>query len=236
MERLIKVTINDFKLVFRDNSLLFFIFLPFLNVLVIRYGLPYAISLFEVLNDYVYLILMLISMQGSLAFGFIYSMVVIDEKDTQVAKVYGILPISQIGFVLFRLIAPLFFSAAATFSILLFQPFYEISLFANLVYSILTGLVSPLMVLVVSILSKNKIEGMTWQKLYNIPVSLPVLAFLVPVGFSYLFIIFPTYWAYQGFNNLINGRAFFIQFLIGFLYSLFWIIFVARRFTKTHFV
>ena len=46
------------------------------------------------------------TMQGSLIFGFIYSMVLIDEKDTNVAKVYGILPVSKFWFVIFRLIAP----------------------------------------------------------------------------------------------------------------------------------
>ena len=40
MEKLIKVAINDFKLVFRDNSLKFFFIFPILNLFVVRYGLP----------------------------------------------------------------------------------------------------------------------------------------------------------------------------------------------------
>ena len=77
MKRLLKVTINDFRLIFRDNSLKFFIVLPFLNVLVVRYGMPYAVELYPVLVDYVRLMLMMMSVQGSLAFGFIYSMVLL---------------------------------------------------------------------------------------------------------------------------------------------------------------
>ena len=66
-------------------------------------------------RDYIAVILMLATTQGSTAFGFIYSMVLVDEKDTQVAKVYGILPISKFWFVVFRLIPPFFLAALRHF-------------------------------------------------------------------------------------------------------------------------
>ncbi len=236
MEQLIKVAINDFKLVFRDNSLKFFFIFPLLNLLVICCGLPFVAENYEVLKDYISIILMAATMQSSLTFGFIYSMVLIDEKDTRVAKVYGILPVSKFWFVIFRLIAPFLLAAFATFLMLLIEPFYGISTVSNLIYSALAALSAPLMVLFVAITAKNKIEAMTWQKLFNIPVSLPLLAFFIPASFSFFFAIFPTHWAYQGFNNLINGGNFAIHFLIGFAYSLFLIVLFARKFSKIHFV
>jgi len=235
MEKLIKVAINDFKLVFRDNSLKFFFIFPILNLFVIRYGVPFAAESFEILKDYVAVILMAITMQGSLIFGFIYSMVLIDEKDTNVAKVYGILPVSKFWFVIFRLIAPFLFSTLATFLILLVEPFYGISIISNLIYSSLTGLVAPLMVLFVAIMSKNKIEGMTWQKLFNAPITLPLLAFFVPVSFSFVFAVFPTYWAFQGFSQMIANKSFAPYLLVGFVYSFLLIALLARRFSKSHF-
>lgn len=236
MEKLIKVAVNDFKLVFRDNSLKFFFIFPILNVFVVRYGFPYVAENFEILKDYISILLMAATMQNSLIFGFIYSMVLIDEKDTQVAKVYGILPVSKFWFVIFRLVAPFLFSTVATFLMLLAEPFYELSTLSNLIYATLAGLVAPLMILFIAITAKNKIEGMTWQKLFNIPISLPLLAFFVPVSFSFLFAIFPTYWAYQGFNNNINGESFSLYFLIGFAFSLFLIVLLARKFSRSHFV
>ncbi|MDQ3634204.1 MAG: hypothetical protein M3405_06800 [Acidobacteriota bacterium] len=235
MEKLIKVAINDFKLVFRDKSLRFFFIFPILNLLVVRYGFPFVIKSFPVLKDYIPIILMAVTMQGSMIFGFIYSMVLIDEKDTRVAKVYGILPISKFWFVIFRLIAPFLFSTLATFLILIVQPFYGLSIITNIFYSALTGLVAPMMVLFVAMMSKNKIEAMTWQKLFNLPVSLPLLAFFVPVTFSIFFTILPTHWAYQGFNNLINGEDFAIYLVVGFAYSFFLIYLMAQKFSKTHF-
>jgi len=235
MKKLIKVAVNDFRLVFRDNSLKIFIFLPLLILLVIRYGIPFVAGVYEGLQSYINIILMFATMQGSIAFGFIYSMVLVDEKDTGVAKVYGILPVSKSWFVVFRLIPPFFLGTTATFLLLLVEPFYGLPVVSNLVYSTLAGLVAPLMILFIAIVAKNKIEAMTWQKLFNIPLFLPVLAFFVPASFFALFAIFPTFWAYQGFNFLIEGGNFGAYMLIGFAHSILLLVLMVKRFTKNHF-
>jgi fluoroquinolone transport system permease protein len=162
-------------------------------------------------------------------------MILVDEKDTNVAKVYGILPVSKFWFVVFRLIPPFFLATLATFLLLLVEPFYGLPVIPNLVYSTLTGLIAPLMILFIGIIAKNKIEAMTWQKLFNIPLFLPVLAFYVPVSFSLVFAIFPTFWAYQGFNFLIKEGNFWVYILTGFAHSILLIILMVKRFTISHF-
>lgn len=235
MKKLLKVALNDFRLVFRDNSLKIFIFLPLLILLVTRYGVPYVAGIYEVLWDYIAAFLMLASMQGSIAFGFIYSMVLVDEKDTQVAKVYGILPVSKFWFTAFRLIPPFLLATLASFALLLVEPFYGLPLVSNLVYSALAGLVAPLMILFIAAVAKNKIEAMTWQKLFNIPLFLPVLAFYVPAPVSFFFAVFPTFWAYQGFDLLIEGGNFWVYMLIGFAYSILLLVLILKKFTESHF-
>jgi len=235
MKKLIKVAVNDFRLVFRDNSLKVFIALPLLNLVVIRYGVPYVAGIYEVVQDYINVILMLATMQGSIAFGFIYSMVLVDEKDTNVAKVYGILPVSKFWFVVFRLIPPFLLATIATFLLLLVEPFYGLPVFSNLVYSTLAGLVAPLMTLFVATVAKNKIEAMTWQKIFNLPIVLPIAAFYVPASFSFLFMIFPTFWAFQGLDSLINTGNFWLYMLIGFAQSILFTALLIQRFTRSHF-
>ncbi len=235
MEKLIKVAINDFKLVFRDSSLRFFFIFPILSLFVVRYGFREIADEFAVIRPYISVLMMAATMQNSLMFGFIYSMVLIDEKDTRVARVYGILPVSKFWFVIFRLIAPFLFATISTFVMLLVQPFYELPILANIFYSALAGLVAPLMVLFVATVANNKIEGMTWQKLFNLPTSLPLLAFFLPASFSFLFGILPTHWAYQGFNGMISGDAFVLYVLVGYIYSLLLIAVFGRRFSVSHF-
>ena len=235
MKRLAIVTINDLRLVFRDKSLRLFFIFPALTVLFVRFGLPAGVEEFVVLKDYVAIILMVMTTQGAGIFGFIYSMVLIDEKDTLVAKVYGVVPVSKIGFVLARLIAPFLFSALTTFFVLLFEPFYGIPILSNLLYSVLVGLLAPMVVLFVSILSKNKIEGMTWNKLSGMPIAIPLLSFFVPASYSPAFSFLPTYWAFQGFDKMIANESFVVYLAIGFVFSLVLIWLMAKRFTAIHF-
>ncbi len=236
MEKLIKVAINDFRLVFRDNSLKIFIALPLLTLVVVRYAVPYIAGIYEVVQDYIAVILMLASMQGSTAFGFIYSMVLVDEKDTNVAKVYGILPISKSWFVVFRLIPPFVLAALTTFFLLLVEPFYGMPIIPIFVYSLLAALVTPIMILFVATLASNKIEAMTWQKIFNLPLVLPILTFYVPALFSLLLALFPTFWAYRGLDSLINTGNFWLYMILGFSHSIFFLVLMIKRFTKDHFV
>jgi fluoroquinolone transport system permease protein len=236
MNKLIRITVNDFRLVFRDNSLKIFIALPLLTLLAVKYGVPYLVSVYGGLQEYVAFILMLATTQGSVAFGFIYSMVLVDEKDKNVASVYGILPVSKSLLIIFRLIPPFLLSTLATFLLLLVEPFYGLPIFANLAYSTLTGLVAPTMALFVVTAATNKIEAMTWQKLFNLPLTLPILAFFVPAPVAVLFAIFPTYWAYQAMGSLINGDAsFWVYLSIGILYSVLVLVILIERFVKRHF-
>ena len=235
MKTLVKVAVNDFRLVFRDNSLKIFLALPLFNLLAIRYGVPYVAGVYEFLRDYIPVILMFATMQSAVAFGFIYSMVLVDEKDTNVAKVYGILPVSKIWFVVFRLIPPFVLAALATFLLLLVEPFYNLPVFSNLVYSALAALVAPLMILFVAIFAANKIEAMTWQKLFNIPLYLPILAFFVPASFAFVLAIFPTFWTYQGFNFLIEGGNFWAYMLIGFAQNILFLALLINKFSTNHF-
>lgn len=235
LKKLIQVAINDFKLVFRDGSLRFFLVFPLLNLIVVRYGFTLVSESFPILKDYIHVLLMAATTQGSLMFGFIYSMILIDEKDTHVAKVYGVLPVSKFWFVIFRLLTPFLFSTIATVLMLLVEPFYGFSFFENVIYSMLTGLIAPTMALFVATIAKNKIEGMTWQKLFNLPTSLPLLVFFIPASFSFAFAVFPTHWAYQGLNQMILDGHYATFLSIGFLYSLLVISFLAQRFSKSHF-
>lgn len=235
METLIKVAINDFRLVFRDNSLKIFLALPLLTLVIVKYAVPYVVGIYESLQDYIPIILMMATTQGSTAFGFIYSTVLVDEKDTSVAKVYGILPISKVWFVVFRLIPPFVLATLTTFLLLLVEPFYGFPALQSLVYSMLVGLIVPLMIMFVAIPAKNKMEAMTWQKIFNLPIALPIAAFYVPVSFSFLFMIFPTFWAFQGLDSLINTGNFWLYMLIGFAQSILFIALLIQRFTRVHF-
>ena len=235
MKQLIKVSIADFKLIFRDPSLRIFLFLPALIFVVVNVFLPYLVGRFEGVIDYVPYVLIVATIENTQMFGFIYGMVLIEEKETEVAKVYGVLPVSKVWFILFRLIIPFLITAVLTWAVLISQPFYELPVALCLLFSLLSGLIVPVYALGISILSANKMSGMVWIKIFNIIVVLPVIAFFVPDGFSHLFGIFPTHWAFQGLNNVIEGEAMFINTFVAFIYFVVLMMVTVRQFSKVHF-
>ena len=115
------------------------------------------------------------------------------------------------------------------------QPFFDLPVVEVLIYSALTGLISPLIVLWVAIMSKNKMEAITWQKLSNTPIMLPLLALIIP-SYWYLFAISPTYWGYVAFEGMIDGDAFYLNISVGFAFSIALLIWLTKRFSKIHFV
>ena len=235
MSQLIFLSVTDFKLIFRDPSLRIFLTMPFLIFALILIALPKLVSSFEGVSAFTPIILMGATMQTSTMFGFIYSVVLIHEKDIEVAKVYGVLPVSQTGYVLSRMLIPFCISALMTFALLLVQPFYSFAILPMILLSILCGLMAPVFALFVTILSKNKMEGMTWFKLVNLLTSIPLVAFFIS-KYDFLFGVIPTHWAFQTLDHMVTGESIWIPLLIGFVYVLLLLYFIVRRFAKVHFV
>jgi fluoroquinolone transport system permease protein len=169
-------------------------------------------------------------------FGFIYSMVLIDEKETEVAKMYGVLPVSRVWYIIFRLLIPMLITTVITWIILIVQPFYDLSPYALGIFSFLAGLIVPVYVIGITNFSKNRMEGMVWIKVFNVVVLIPVAAFFVPGPLQHLFGIFPTHWAFQGMYSIIESNPYMWQLGLGFIYFTVLLIFVTQKFAKNHFI
>ena len=235
MRQLIFLSITDFKLIFRDPSLRVFLVMPLLIFAIVLVALPLLVASYSGVDKYVPIVLMGATMQTSTMFGFIYSMVFINEKEIQVAKVYGILPVSKTGFVTSRLVIPFTISTLTTFLMLVAQPFYSFSLLSMALLAILCGLLAPLLTLLVSIYSKNKMEGMTWFKFVNLLVSVPLAAFFI-AKYTVFFGVIPTHWAFQTLDKMILDENYFLPVFIGIAFVSALLIFVIKRFARVHFI
>ena len=234
MKNLLLLSITDFKLIFRDSSLRIFLAMPLLIIAIVLLAVPALIEEYPIVQDYVSYVLMGASLQTSTMFGFIYSMVLIHEKDIQVAKVYGILPVSKKGFIATRQVIQFVLSALVTFLLLQVQPFYIFRLEDIILFSLLCGLFAPLLTLSVTLFSKNKMIGMTWFKLMNLLVSVPLVGFFIPCC-AWAFAIIPTYWVFETLNRMVLGEMILIPVTIGFVASIGLLYFLIWRFSKSHF-
>ena len=71
MQKLIKLAVTDFKLIFRDPSLKSFLALPLILFAIVIFGLPYAVSELEVMKPYLNLIMVVILVENTQMFCFI---------------------------------------------------------------------------------------------------------------------------------------------------------------------
>lgn len=228
--------INDFKVVFREPSFRLFFFIPFLLIFVVNVFLPYLCENYPIVRDYIPYVLMGASIQTSTMFGFIYSMIFIDEKDTQVARVYGVLPVSKTFHLIARLTIPFAVATLFTWMILQFQPFYELPFLANLLVAMLAALLAPFIAVGVAVVSRNKVEGMTWLKVFNTPVIVPLLAFFVAPAYQLFFGLIPTHWTFQTLNNVIEQTSFWGNWIIGLSYHLLLLALLLRLFVRRHYL
>jgi fluoroquinolone transport system permease protein len=235
MKPFLSTAVNDFKLIFRDPSLRTFLFMPVLILLIVCFLCPYLKETYPEVAPYIIYIVIMSCTQASTMYGFIYSIVFLDERDTEVSKMYGVLPISKSGFLLNRLFAPYLLSTLTTFVILMLQPLYSLTVLGSVLFASLFGLLAPILALAVGTLANNKIEGMTWFKGLNLIVALPLAAFFLP-EYKYLFSFIPTFWAYTGMHHFIMHQGYLFYLSVGFLFTLLTLGLLVRFFVKRHFV
>ncbi|MEO1218024.1 MAG: hypothetical protein AAFY45_31130 [Bacteroidota bacterium] len=233
-KKLFQASFSDFKLIFRNPALRIFLGVPILVLLLVFLLVPYLIEKYPVIDGYTIFILMAALMQCSTMFGFIYCMVFIDEKDTGVAKVYGILPLNKILFMLVRLSFPVLYSSLFNILLLSLQSFVSISFFENVLISVLSAFIAPILGLLVAILSKNKMQGLTWFKIFNLFVNLPLLAFFFPTTKPLLSFL-PTFWPFQLLYQSSLNLDILLSAILGFSFCSVTIFLLTRRFTQLHY-
>jgi len=235
MKQFLITATNDFKLIFRDASLRTFLFMPILILLVVCFLCPYLKETYPEIAPYIIYIVITSCTQVSTMYGFIYSVVFLDERDTEVAKIYGILPISKSGFLLNRLLTPYLLSTITTFIILMLQPLYTLTIWGTFIFASLFSFLAPILALAVGGLANNKIEGMTWFKALNLIVSLPLIAFFLP-AYKYFFSVIPTFWIYMGMHHFMIKEGYLYFLIIGFILTFLTLGLLIRFFVKRHFV
>lgn len=236
MEKILKLAFTDFKLIFRDPSLYAFLVLPVFLYALLIWFVPRLVERYEVLVPYLPLFLVVGVIENTQVFSFISSMVLIDEKETNVATLYGIVPITNVQYIFSRFIFPFLFTVMLNIGLLALQPFYEIGWGTNIAISAFAAMVVPVYVLGINSLVENRMQGMITIKAFNMIVLLPVAAFFVPDGFVHLFGFLPTHWIFQSIANITEGAPFILFAIIGILYFGGLTVWLSRQFLRKHFV
>lgn len=236
MKKVLKLALIDFKLIFRDPSLRTFLFFPILLLGLIAWVLPSLVEKYDFLIPYIPVFMAVAVIENTQMFSFISSMVLIDEKESEVAKVYGIIPFTKFQYLVSRFLIPYFFTVGLNIVLFFVQPFYVISLVENLIISFLTALIVPVYVLGINSIVQNRMQGMVYIKAFNMLVLIPIAAFFVPEQIKNIFGILPTHWVFQSIDKISHNLPIGSVAAIGFLFFGILLWFVSRLFIRKHFV
>lgn len=236
MKRLIKLAIIDFKLIFRDPSLRVFIVLPVLLFALIIWAVPALVERYAFLEPYIPLMIVVAVIENTQMFSFISTMVLIDEKETEVAKNYAVVPLSKAEYIISRFIIPYLFTFLLNVVLFVVQPFFSISIGVNIALSAITALVVPAYALGVNSIVTNRMQGMVYVKAFNMIVLLPIAAFFVPDKFEHLFGFLPTHWIYQSIERVCLDMSATLFMTVGTLFFALFIWWISKQFIKKHFV
>ncbi len=236
MKKIFKLALTDFKLIFRDPSLRAFLVLPVVLFALVVWGLPALVGNYDFLVPYIPVFLIVCAIENTQTFSFISSMVLIDEKETEVAKAYGVVPMSKLEYLVSRLLIPYLFTVLLNIILFWVQPFYEIGFGANLALSFLAALVVPVYVLGINSVVENRMQGMVYIKAFNMLVLVPIAAFFLPEKFQHLFGIFPTHWVFQSIEQVVLGLSFGLMAVAGFAFLAVLLFGLSKLFIRKHFV
>jgi len=228
------IAVNDFKLIFRDATLKAFLILPVLLFVMAIWLVPILITKFDFLNEFINLILIVLIIENTQGFCIINSLLFIEEKETQTAKIYAILPISKYSLIFARLFLPYVLTVVFNLVLLSFQNFVNLSIIYSLIISLLAALIVPVYVLLMSSFAKNRLEGMVYIKLFNLLVLLPIAAFFITGSWKHLLGVLPTHWLFQSLDNGLNVSTSSKSILYALIYLFFSLIIL--RFSVTYFI
>lgn len=221
MNKYYSVIASDLRNTKREPTLLLMFVVPFIMLALIRFGLPALVDFVPVFGQYHKIIIAFFVLLNAVFPGFILSFIFLDEKDLQLISVLRVTPVSLKGVLLSRILFMLVFGFMGSLLILFFNGATNYTLIQNLAIAILSALNVPFLVLFISTIAKNKVEGLTLLKVVNVILFIPVAVFFLENSWENLLAIFPAYWVFQFMDAGINQTVVFtlgIIVLSGFNY------------------
>ncbi|MEM1324342.1 MAG: hypothetical protein AAGI23_00230 [Bacteroidota bacterium] len=207
MSQFIALAQGDFRQIFRDRTLLIFLFVPFILLAVVRSLVPYLTAQYPIVENYHVLVMMLVGVQTSVIFGFIVAFLILEEKDEQVLQVIRVLPISPSYFILYRVLFATIFSTVSAYIVIRFSGIAFPGEVNTALLAIQYGLVAPFIALLVATFAANKVEGMAFFKGVNLFLLLPIVTFFIKGIWQYAFAVIPTFWTYSFYEKSVEAAA-----------------------------
>jgi len=187
----------DVKRIVRDPFLILLAIVPLAITAAARATGPWVAAQFAGSLDMVVyweVALSILLLNTPLMLGFLYGMMLLDERDEGVLVAVALTPIGKSGFMIRRMLVPVIWSMATSLLVILIVPAATISNVLAAQLTLLLGLQAPLLGLFVAAFAANKVEGMALSKVGGVLIALGALAVLLATPWQWLAVWSPHFW------------------------------------------
>ena len=206
MNKIISLSVNDFRNIFREQVLYFmFVIAPILQFLVARFLVPYLGAKYAVIIPYYPIILMFLTLQVVGGIGFVIASMILDERDEDLIIVLRVMPLNANTFIIYRLGMAFLLTFLYGMLMILFTGLVELPFLHAVGAAFLFAFLGPIITISMAVFSSNKVEGLALYKGINVILSLPVASFFITSPIRYVFGIVPVFWSYHYFNEAVTG-------------------------------
>jgi len=223
----------------RDAMLRWMIFLPLLATLAMRLlpqlllarldgWLPFDLqALYKPLMGAIFLLLV------PFLWGMLSGFLLLDERDDRTLTALQITPLPMSAYLLYRLAFPAALSVVTTFFLFPLAGLATLSGGALFLLALLAAPLAPLIALLLAALAQNKVQGLAMTKASSLLLLPALVAYFLAAPWHWLLAAAPTFWATQAFWQALDGAPQFWLYLSGgFVYQLWLIVLLARRFER----
>ena len=221
MKKVIALSVNEFKNIYRDNFLVLIACLPVFIGLIFRFGVPIARKLllpyFDLSLHYPFMMSMLIILTPSM-FGWLTGFTLLDDRDEDILTYMSVTPVKKSGYVAFKIASPVVFTFFWTFVILIIAGLTPVNFLKLIPVAFMAALQAPIFALLLASFAKNKVEGLAIAKFGGMVFLAPFAAYFIKSHWSYLAGIIWPYWITKAY--LSTGLLYWASIIIGIIIHL----------------
>lgn len=259
MKKYIRLFRFEFKGILRDPLSLFMLGFPAILLFLSVFAFPRllrSLPPMEALTAQAVTLMMIMMAAafGSVLAGAMATFMLLDHKDEHTLHTIAATPMGLPGYLLFKMgyvfltavisvfivLAGTKLLAADAYQIMGARLFDRLSMVQIFLFSLVSGLIAPLLALLLGAVSKNKVEGFAWIKGSGLLAFIPMLLLLPAFSgaMQYILGVFPNFWAVKGLvAQLMQDRdpanlSYLMYQLVGGLYSLLLLAVAFRLFLK----
>jgi fluoroquinolone transport system permease protein len=228
---------NDARNISRDSLLLYVIAIPWVMVVLTRLLVPALTTWlaeqvrFDLVPYYPLILSFFFVLEIPMLFGLVFGLLILDERDDNTLTALRVTPFSMTSYLLYRMMVASGLSIGYVLVLLPLTGMMDIGLLpATVPIAVLTGLLAPILALLLVSFASNKVEGLALMKASGILLLGPLAAYFITSQWQLLLGILPGYWPAKAFWVASEGGNMWPYLIVGFVYYAVLIGWFQRRF------